>query len=205
LIREVGISADPVRRERKRPQPIRLDETERQAIVERVLQFMEDDEQARATDLQLRKQRYAKLMQFSEEVSEPYEGASNVQLSDMMAACLRTEDTLLNASLNTRPIVNAKAISERFKERERKVDLLLDAQFFVEQDGEGLLEHLAINFVRDGTLIALSRWVRELRKILYTRTFTPIPGGTAPEQYFRAVIEKAFRLGSARPHEDSEG
>lgn len=193
------------RRTRERPQPIPLDEQERRAVVQRVIQFYEDDESGRSEEKSLRVQRYAKLMQYATQVREPFEGASNVQLSDIMSAVLRTEDTLQNSAMATRPMVNAKAIRKQHAARERTVDQLLDFQFFVEQEGEDLLEQISMNFVRDGDFVVLSQWVRELRKNLYVRHFGPIPPSAAPTSYFRALLERSFSPGSWREVEDSEG
>ncbi len=192
-------------RERKRPQPIKLDRDQNRAVVQRCVQFFEDDDQARSMDKAMRLQRYAKLMQYQSEVREPYPGASNVQLSDIMSAVLRTEDTLQNAAMSARPMVNTKAMNPANRDRERKADLLLDHQFFVEQDGEGFLEHASMNFVRDGFFVALSRWVREHRNVLYTRNFGPIPAAGAPERYFRTLIEGAFSPGAWATVAGTEG
>lgn len=180
-------------RTRKRPQPIDLSpaqiETE---IPDRIQQFFDDDHEARSGDLDLRKQRYAKLMQYATEVDEPWVGASNVQLSDMMSAVLRSEDTTQNAVITTRPIANLRATNPANKDRERKGDLLLDHQLFVEQDGEALIEELSMNFYRDGEFTALTRWVREFRKIMIVRNFSAIPLDLEPADYFRSVLKKIY-------------
>ena len=179
------------RRTRPRPQPIRLTDEEReQTIPDRIQSFYDDDDEARSGDLAMRRQRYAKLMQYATEVSEPWDGASNVQLPDMMSAVLQSEDTLQNAIMTTRPIANSKAVNPANSDRERKTDLLLDHQFFVEQDGEELIEQLSMNFFRDGEFTALTRWVREFRKILYTKRYGPIPFDEEPGEYFRSIIQK---------------
>lgn len=194
-----------VRRERKRPQPIPLKEIERQEVVDRVIRLLEECDQSRSQEKAMRVQRYAKLMQYQGEQDEPFEGASNVQLPDIMSAVLRTEDTLQNAAMSTRPMVQSKAVSAEHRDRERKTDLMLDHQFFSEQDGEALVEHASMNFVRDGFFVALTQWVRELRKVLYTRSFSAIPNGVAPQTHFRALLDRVFSPASWRELEDSEG
>jgi hypothetical protein len=191
-------------RTRARPQPISLDESGRAEVVRRVVNFWTDDRRMREQDIELRKQRYAKLMQFEPPMSD-IEGASNVQLSDMMAVTLRAEDQIQNSVMSTRPIMNARATQDVNKDRERKVDLLLDHQFFVEQDGERLIEQLTANFFRDGHFTALTHWVREFRHILYIRTWAPIPHGVDPSRWFRAILKQAFGQGAYREIEDSDG
>lgn len=153
----------------------------------------------------LREQRYAKLMQFAGSSDLPYDGAADVQLPDIMSACLRTEDTLVNAAMSTRPMVNSKAYNKNDSEKERKVDTLLDYQFFGEQPGEDLVEAAAINFVRDGQYTILTRWVKEHRKHMHVREWGPIPVGVEPRQYFASVIAKVFSPGSWAEYPDSEG
>lgn len=144
-------------------------------------------------------------MQFGGGGNLPYEGASDVQLPDIMAACLRTEDTLCNAAMSTRPMVNTKATSELDKERERKNDLLLDYQWYTEQPGEETVECGAVNFVRDGQMTGIVRWIKEHRKDMYVRDWNAIPAGMEPRQHFKSIVEKVFSPGSWVELEDSDG
>lgn len=203
----VGITDEPVDpgkpRTRKRPQPVPLPENERPQIVDRVLTFFRDDDQAREQEKRDREQRYAKLMQFEENTR--IDGGSNTQLSDIMAVNLRMEDQIQNSVMSTRPIMNSRARTEVNRKRERKTDLLMDHQFFVEQDGEDLVERLTANFFRDGQFTTLQHWVRQLEKILYTRHWAPIPFGTDPAKYFQSILAQAFGQGQFREIEDSDG
>ncbi len=144
-------------------------------------------------------------MQVSGGSNLPYEGASDVQLPDIMSACLRTEDTLCNASMSTRPMVNTKAVSELDRERERKNDLLLDYQWYIEQPGEETVENGAVNFVRDGQMTGIVRWIKEHRKDMYVRDWSGIPAGREPRQHFKEIVEKVFSPGSWLELEGSEG
>lgn len=199
----LGLEA-PLLRARKRPDPLRLSDDERTQIVERVKRFVADDEEARHTDRRYREQRYAKLMQWAEERDIPWEGCTNVTLPDIMTACLRTEDTLANAALAVRPMVNASALDAANSEKERKIDQLLDTQFFVEQRGEKFLESLISNFVRDGTATAYSRWITEHREILQVHDFDPIPLTQIPGRYFERLMKHRFRTERMRQL-DEEG
>ena len=191
-----------IRRTRPRPQPIRLREGEQAEVVERVKEFVRTIEQSRMQERDRRVQLHAKLMQVSTEDRGDF---SDVQLPDILTAVLRTEDTLQNSAMATRPMINTRALTKENTERERKNDLLLDQQFFVDQDGESLLEKATMNFVRDGELNILTRWVRELRKILYTRSFGPIEFGTAPTDYFKELIDEVFPSSRKLPMEEGDG
>jgi len=190
-------------RTRTRPQPVKLEGNERQEIVDRVLRFFREDDQAREGDKRLREQRYAKLMQF--EQSQRIDGGSNMQLSDIMAVSLRMEDQIQNSVMSTRPIINSRARLEVNRQRERKTDLMLDQQFFVEQDGEGLIETLTTNFFRDGMFVTLTHWVREFRKVMYTRHWEPIPFGVPIRKHFESILLQAYGKGSYREVKGSDG
>jgi len=183
----------PLTRKRKRPDPLSLSDEERLAVVARVKRFASEDEEARNTDRRYREQRYAKLMQWAEERDIPWEGCTNVTLPDIMTACLRTEDTLANACLAVRPMVNARALDQTNSEKERKIDQLLDTQFFVEQPGEKFLEGSIADYVRDGTVTAYSRWITEQREIMQVHEFDPIPLNQVPGRYFERLMQHRFR------------
>ncbi len=191
------------KRTRPRPQPVKFEADERAQIVERVLTFFREDDQAREGDKKLREQRYAKLMQFEE--NQRIDRGSNMQLSDIMAVVLRMEDQIQNSVMSTRPIINSRARQDVNKKRERKTDLLLDQQFFVEQDGEGLVETLTTHFFRDGQFVTLTHWVREFRKVMYTRHWEPIPFGVPLRRHFEGILQKAYGKGAYREVADSDG
>jgi hypothetical protein len=192
----------PLLRARKRPDPLKLSEDERIAIVERVKRFANEDEEARDLDLRYREQRYAKLMQWSEPRNVPWENATSVTLPDILTACLRTEDTLANAVLTTRPCVNVRMLDAFNSEKERKIDQLLDTQFFVEQPGERFVESAVSDFVRDGTVTAYSRWITEKREILQVHDFDPIPLNQVPGRYFDRLMQHRFRTTQMQPLDD---
>lgn len=198
----IGAAASPegsaLQRVRKRPPPIQLREEEAQAIVERVKRFADNAESDREIDIRYREQRYAKLMQWAEVRNEPWEDATSVTLPDIITACLRIEDTLCNAAQQTRPMVNTKALDPMQRDKQRKADLLLDAQFFVEQPGEKLVQEIALDFVRDGTVTCYLRWVMERRETIELRDFEPIPLDETPEKHFRTILEQQFRTREIR-------
>lgn len=195
---------EPLLRQRVRKDPLALKADERLAVVARVKRFAAEDEEARHLDKRLREQRYAKLMQWSEERDIPWEGCTNVTLPDILTAALRSEDTLTNAALAQRPMVNSRALDAANREKEPKIDQLLDTQFFVEQPGEKLLEAMIANFVRDGTLTLYTRWVTEHRDIIQLHLFDPIPLAQVPGRYFERLMAHRFRTEKMRKT-DPEG
>jgi hypothetical protein len=192
-------------RTRTRPQPITLTVEQRKAIALDIMERFEELDQARSVERDMRRDRYQKLMQMGGTSAQPYDGASDVQLPDMMSACLRTEDTLVNAAMSTRPMVNSKAVSDLDKSRERKNDLLLDHQYFNELDGEDLTERSAVNFVRDGQFTAYTKWVKAHSKVMHTQDWSPIPPTAEPKVHFKTILAKVFSPGAWAEIPDSDG
>ena len=146
---EGAAKARAPRRSRSRSSAFSID---RQRIAERVIKFFTEDNQDRQFDIEARIQREAKFRMWTEGQNEPWPGASDVGLPDIAAAVLRLEDTLHNAVLQTRPVVNAKAFKESDHEKQQNVDNLLDYQFFVEGRGETKLGRMAHNYIKDGVM-----------------------------------------------------
>lgn len=205
LDNETDVSEAPIR-ERKRPDPLKLTPEERDRIVQRVIEFADSDEHDRYHDYENRRQREAKLKMWQDERNFPWEGAQPVALSDMMEACLRMQDTLQNAALATRPMMNAQAQDKANREKERALDLWHDHQFFVQQPGERLVENVSVDFINEGQYRIHSQWVRESRKTTQLRTFSPIPFGVKPADYFEQLLFERWQgIAEARPLPDSDG
>lgn len=176
-------------RTRLRPPAIRLDSGEDKAkVTARVKRFYEEDVHARELDAQARLQRHAKMFQWVDPHGARWDGGSNIAMGDILAVVLRLEDTLQNAVLSTRPIVTVKSTRSGQPEREENVNLLLDYQFFREQDGEALIELLSCDMVREGSYKALTRWITEERETIQTRHFQPIPAELEPAAYFERIL-----------------
>lgn len=188
-------------RTRKRPQPIKLSEQERTEVAQRVLKFYKDDVASREQEKRAREQLYAKLMQ----VEAPMGDGANVQISDMLAVSLRMEDQIQNSVMSTRPIMNARALNSVDKDRERKADVMLDYQFFIEQMGEAKVQTLSTHFFRQGESVALVQWVNESRKIMTVRNWPAIPPTAEIRGYFAQILTQAFGDGEWREVDDSDG
>jgi len=181
-----------VRRERFRRST--MDGDKRQAIVDRVLKFAKDDVDSRADDRERRLQRYAKYRMWTEGKDYPWENSSDIALSDIPEAVLNLQDTLANAILASRPVVNANSLLKENSEKESSVDRVLDSQFFVEQEGEKICEELAELFLIDGVFTAYVPWIRERRPVTDLRIYDAVPedGSVSPASYFRRLVEQVF-------------
>jgi hypothetical protein len=170
-----------------------MDAVKRREIVHRVIKFSDDDQDARVDDKERRLQRYAKYRQWVEGKDEPWENASDIALSDMAEASMNLQDTLTNAILSSRPVVGANALKEENEGKESSIDRVLDSQFFVEQEGEKIVEELAESFLNDGVFTAYTPWIREDRHVTDVNIFPPIPDDQPPVTYFESLLGQEFK------------
>ncbi len=187
-----------IRRKRSRTQ-FNVDSTD---IVDRVLHFFDIDDGARATEKELRIQRYAKFRMWTEGRDWPWPDASDVPFSDMMEKSLRVQDTIHNAVMSARPVIGANANNRADKDKERSIDKLIDNQVFVEQDGEDTVGDLADAFVNDGVAIVFLPWVKELRPTSDVGVFKPIPPDALPIDYFKALLSREFGQADLTPTDE---
>jgi hypothetical protein len=174
-------------------------------IAERVITFARDDRDSRKDGRARRLQRMAKLRMWEEEVeSLPWPDASNTALPDIATASLIAQDALHNAVMSARPAIVSRATEKSGKDYEGHVDDLLDHQFFVEQDGEKVVEEVIQNFVEEGHFQALVAWVREDRQVADLRIVPRIPVEMHPEPYFIQVLSEHF-IGADPIRRDKEG
>jgi hypothetical protein len=169
-----------------------------------VIDFFEADDSSRAQDRENRIQRYAKFRQWTEGKDWPWEDCSDVALPDMTTASLRTQDTLHNAVLSGRPPVTAQALHPGDEEKQRKIDTLLDFQFFSEQGGERIIEEITEAFVNDGVFTAYIPWVKEERQVSEVKVFAPGEEGVGsleedPATYFEGLLRREFDSHLFRP------
>jgi hypothetical protein len=163
-----------------------------QEIVHRILQFESDCIDSRVDDRERRLQRYAKYRGWTEGKDMPWENSSDIALPDIAEAVLGLQDTLTNAILSSRPVVSANALKKENAEKEGSIDKVLDSQFFVEQEGEKIVEELAELFLVDGKFTAYIPWIREDRHVVDLRIFDPIPNDQPPAAYFEMLLMQEF-------------
>lgn len=184
------------RRTRFRRQSLRID---KEKIVTRVIDFYDRDRIHNETDRELRLQREAKLRLWRSGRSWPWPDASDVAIPDMLEKSLRTQDTLHNAVMSRRPTVNARSLLKGDREKEDKVDALIDFQVFEEQPGEDIVGELASAFTDEGVFTAYVPWVREKRDVVLTQRFEPIPDETEPAVHFLSVLRQIYPKAIALP------
>jgi len=178
-----------LKRTRKRIESLKIDKEE---IVARVKKFYDRDMESKSMDRDQRLQRYAKYRQWTEGRDWIGDETSDVALPDMTTASLKMQDTLHNAVMSQRPTISSKAVSEDDRDKQDKIDNLLDYQFFVENNGEKTIEELAENFVNDGVFTVFLPWVKEQKKVSQVQLFPEIQGDF-PQQYFESILEQEFR------------
>lgn len=134
-------------------------------VVHDIIKTYGDDLQKRMDWTERRIQRTAKYRGWREIKAFPWENASNAHLPIIMTDVQRTEDTLHNAVLSVRPVMNAKAASKSFEQKEKTVDNLIDHQVFVENLGEVRIGNLISSFTQDGQFIAYVPYIKEKQKV----------------------------------------
>jgi len=171
----------------------RMSTEDRGKIASRVIDFFNEDDQARSEDQDRRIELYAKVRGWAEEDSgDPWPNSSNFALPDISTAVEQTQDTLVNAALATRPTVNAKATGGQGMESERNLSQLLDHQFYEEQPGEQVMHELAQTFASDGSYVAFVPWITEWRELSERNIYPPMDEMAVPKDHFGNLIKQRF-------------
>lgn len=105
--------------------------------------------------------RHIKLMGWNGPQDYPWADASQVWLGIMLIANLKTRGTLENSLKAIRPIMEAHAKQRRNAGREDSIDKLLDYEFFVENQGNSIIDNFVGNFVSDEAVYGFVQWVKE--------------------------------------------
>lgn len=194
-----------LRRERRRRQRFSLTEEKRADIVRRVLDQYRRDLDARSDDRAIRLERYAKYRQWRQgDTGWPWPGSSDQGVPDMMEASVRMQDTLHNAVMSARPFIVSRALSKEDKDKQDALDKLHDTQFFVEQEGERVIEEASESFCNDPAVTIFVPWVMERRKNVERREFDPIPDNMSPQEHFRTILNQQY-AGATLEILDEEG
>ena len=183
---------EPRRTRTRRTRDVLRTPEARQKAADRVIKFYDDDLADSSVERELRLQRYAKYRMWKEGKDWPWPNASDTSVPDIMEKVLRTNDTLHNAVMIQRPPVGSKALKKTDKDKQDKIDKLIDFQFFDEQDGENIVGDLAEEFTISGVFTAFIPWVKEKREVRDTRTFDPIPDNQIPSLYFHGLLRQTF-------------
>ena len=156
-------------------------------FVQDILARYQDDLNDRTDWSEGRLQRYAKYRGWLEPKNYPWPDASSQHVPMLMSNSQRTQDTLHNAVLSTRPVMSAIAINAADKEKGASIDDLTDYQLFVEQAGEEKIGELIDSYVNDGKFVAFIPWVKEKREVLRTIA-VPMPQPGAPPDSTRMPL-----------------
>jgi len=173
----------------RRNRSFNLDQAE---IFSRIQTFYKDDMGNRDFDRDARLSRYAKYRMWVEPKDWPWPDASNVPLSDMMEQSLRSQDTIHNAVMTNRPVINATARNKANKDNEQTIEDLIDFQVFVEAEGEKIIGDAADAFLNDGVLTIFCPWVKEVREVNDLVEFGPVPETVDQTQHFVQILTQKF-------------
>lgn len=164
-----------------------------EAVVQHVLEVVQQAQDERADWMGKRLIRYAKLRGWTatDEAREQlyWEGCANQHISVMMANSLRVKAGLQNAVMGIRPIMSPKVLRKDLKERAERANNLIDYQLFVENEGEQAVEKYIGLFVDDGTVFSFQPLARDRRTTYDVRV---LPRPEVP--MIEAMIETLPRL-----------
>lgn len=172
-------------------------------FVQTVIERYNEDLSDRMEWSEQRLQRYAKLRGWLEPKNYPWSDASNQHIPLLMSNSQRTQDTLHNAVMGTRPVMSAIAINSADAAKGKSIDELQDYQLFVEQNGEEKVGELICSFVDDGKFIAFIPWIKEKREVLETKPLPVVPEGMMPQSLYIPFLQQEFP-GSFADTKDNE-
>lgn len=161
-------------------------------VVHDLIRLYDTDIEDRMDWAERRIQRTAKYRGWRETKTYPWVNASNAHLPIIMTDVQRTEDTLHNAVLSTRPVMNAKGANKAFENKEKVVDQLLDHQIFVENQGELRIGNLISSFTQDGQFIAYVPHVKEKQKVTRTNVLDFPPAGVSWDMYLLKQLNELY-------------
>lgn len=177
---EPDTEVQPVRRRRR----MTLDAD---AVIARVWETIDSVRDDRASWMELRLVRYAKLRGWLQDKTWPWDDASNQHIPMMQANSLRIQAGLHNAVLGARPVMMGKSLTMAQKEAAEQASNLIDYQVFVEADGEEKIERYIQQFVNDGTVVSFQPWVKDTRTIVDVRRY-PVDETRPVIQYLAELI-----------------
>ena len=157
------------------------------------------DIEDRADWASMRIERTAKYRGWRERKTYPWEDASNAHLPIIMTDVQRTEDTLHNAVLSTRPIMNAKAANRAAESKEETIDKLIDHQVFVENQGENRIGNLISTYVQDGQFIAYIPQIKEKQKVTRTNVLDFPPPGKSWDSWILDKLQMLYPKSTILP------
>ena len=168
-------------------------------IVKNLIDAFEGHIEERSEWAENRIQRVAKYRGWRESKDFPWPDASNVHLPVIMTDVQRTQDTLHNAVLSTRPVMNAKASTRALEEKEHTIDMLIDHQIFTENGGELKIGSLIAAFCEEGMFITYNPYIKEKQKISITNVAPFPPPGKSWDQHLMERIAELYPKATILP------
>ena len=178
---------------------------DKEKVVQSVLDRYHQDLRGRMTWENDRLQRYAKLRGWRETKDTPWPNASNAHVPLMMQNSQRTQDTLQNAVLVSRPAVVAIPINKASAEKGTHVNEILDYQFFIEQHGEEKLGDIISGFVDDGKVFVYVTWVEDSQFTIESYPLGKAPEGTDPREWVVEEMKTIFSSAAIVTPHDADG
>lgn len=174
-------------------------------VVDSVIERYHQDLRGRQSWEDDRLQRYAKLRGWRETKEYPWPNASNAHIPIMMQNSQRTQDTLQNAVLISRPAIVAVPINKASRDKGTNVDQVLDYQFFVEQRGEEKLGDVISGFVDDGTVFIYVAWVEDKQFTVEAFPLGKAPEDQDPRIWVVAQMQNIFTQAAVVEPQDADG
>lgn len=174
-------------------------------VVDSVINRYHQDLRGRQTWEDDRLQRYAKLRGWNEAKEYPWPNASNAHIPLMMQNSQRTQDTLQNAVLVSRPAILALPINKAARDKGTNIDHILDYQFFVEQPGEEKLGTIISGFVDDGKSFVYVAWVEDRQFTVESFNLGAAPEDQDPRVWIVGEMQKIFSQAATVTPQDENG
>ena len=172
---------------------------DKEKTVAKLIKRYGDDLEDRSDWTERRIQRTAKYRGWREIKAFPWDGASNAHLPIIMTDVQRTEDTLHNAVLSTRPVMQSKAASKANSGKEKTIDQLIDYQVFVENFGEVKIGNLISAFTQDGQFIAYCPYIKETQTVTLVHSLDFPPAGTSWDNWLMTHLSQYYPKATILP------
>jgi hypothetical protein len=176
----------------KRLLPKRSFKFDEEAMVGYLDTGLTQDEDARDERMGRRAERRLKLMGWLPYKDFPWPNASNFWVGLMLISGLKMRGVMENSLKALRPMLNAKARQQRNTDKEKKIDNVLDYQFFIENKGETIIDTGCANFWEDEAVYAEVQYVKETQTFHDTRIFPPLKLDASVEEQLLTILIEIF-------------
>jgi hypothetical protein len=158
-----------------KPRRKRSFKIDKEEVCNYVLETLSQNEEDRKELINRRMDRHAKVRGWLPEKTFPWAGCANFPVPIMAIANLKVRGVLENAAKSVRPMLESKARQGRNVGKEKAITQLLDYQFFVENQGERIIDDAVSNFIEDEAVFLFTQYVKEDQTLHDTRILPPWP------------------------------